>query len=328
VEQRALDAAFEHLEECYAMAPEWVTPEDWAIERQILATCFATYLWHYQDDPTETLATEHAFRMPLFNPRTGMQVPESRAVREGTIDRVVRWRGKVGHHEYKSTSSSIDDGGKYWEAVRHNDQVSMYALAFRDGGEDFTESLGITDEDEVGPTLYDVWHKPKSRPKMLTQKETAELLESGEYYGDEYTVELAADRMSAAVDGVGTLAKPGKAEGSVAIRETPAMFGSRLMAEIMAEPDTYFRRRPVVRTAKELDEFERELYNIYLSMRNMLRDETFYSDKTQCRATWTCEMVPVCHGPVAVDDVCDGETTPAGFHRVPTEITVGGKAIS
>jgi hypothetical protein len=333
----AMDAAIEHLNERYADRPDWIEEEKWATERQILATCFAAYHWYYSDDPVETLTTEQSFDLPLHEPKTGMPLPRSKVCRHGTIDGVIRYQGYVGRQEYKSTTRSIEDGSDYWDRVRLDDQVSMYDLAFADMPADVRAEWGVRDDDVFGHTLYDVWHKPTIKPTKLTQKDTVAFIEDESYYGDSYEVQIEWDEEQAdqykytpparvLVDGEEAAFELGK--NGWTLRETVTMFGSRLMADIAERPEFYFRRRIVVRTMEERTRFRTELYNIYRAISLFEQTGCWYQNGSQCRATFPCEMIPICHGPTHADAVCDGETTPTGFQRSTTTITVGGQEIN
>lgn len=325
-------AVYEHLNERYVDIPDWADPGDWEIERQTLAVSFAVYLWYYEDDPVETLAVEQGFTLPLYEPRTGMPLPKSSVIRHGTIDAVIRYAGGVGRHEFKSTSRAIDDGSDYWEKVDTDTQISMYDLAFADLPESTLREWGVGEDEPIGHTLYDVWRKPSIKPAMLSQKDSLLLVDTGEYYGDGYEVARVAEEdgtiSEVYVDGESVEMKPGKKAGTFSVRETPDMFASRLMADMMERPEYYFKRRPVVRTGVERQKFRQELYRLYKAIRMFRDEECWYPNWTQCRATFPCEMIPICHGHTDVEDVCDGESEPEGFQRSLTAVTVGGETIN
>lgn len=319
----AWDAVVAHLNERYEQVPPTVDPEDWAVERQTLLVSFMGYLWYYEDDPLEFLSSEVRFDLPLYTPKRGMPLPKSQALRVGMIDTVIRWRGMVGNREMKSTSRSIDPSGDYWERAQKDTQVSMYALAFRDMRREGLEQYGISgveDDERVGNTLYDVWRRPTMKPKMLTQKDTAALLETGKYLDVDFKV-LVRKETDIDIDGHPATIEFGKS-GKPAIRETPEMFGVRLLADIYERPEYYFQRKEIARTDRDLNRFSVELFNIYQAMRMFDQTGCWYENEQQCRATFPCEYIPVCYGPGA-DAVCDGETTPQGFQRKFTDVTIG-----
>ena len=326
----ALDAAIEHLNAQYETVPSWKTEEEWEIERQILITSFVGYLWYWEDDMPEPVAQEVPFDLPLHEPLTGMPVPTERVIRRGKIDEIVRWQGCLGNLERKSTSRGIGPDSDYWERSRKDTQVSMYALAFADMREHGLAEYGIEVQpgERVGNTIYDVWHKPTIKPKKLSQKDTATLIETGEYCGQPFEVEEVADQVQGVlvytVNGQRVEADLGKS-GKPAIQETPGMFAARLLADIQERPEFYFARREIVRTDAELARFRGELFNIYQAMKAYSENGCWFENESQCRATFSCAYIPICYGPGA-DAVCDGETTPPGFTRI-FDVTVEGKEI-
>ena len=326
-EATSFDAAVEHLNERYEQVPSTITPEDWETERQILLISFIGYRWYWQDDPIEVLASELPFELPLHAPRTGLPLPLSDVKRVGKIDHLIRWNGMVGPLERKSTARSIDPSGDYWEKSEKDTQVSIYDLSLQDMAQHGLENFGIygvQDDDRFGNTLYDVWHKPTIKPTKLSQKDTAELLETGKYRGVEFEIETEQDEDGRytrfVVDGyeaelyAGKDTKTGK-PGKPFIRETPTMFGARLLADIYERPEHYFQRREIARNDKQRQKFRVDLFNIYQAIRQFEKTDCWYENEQQCRATFPCQFIPICYGPGA-DEVTDGETTPAGFRRI------------
>ena len=330
-EDRAMEAAVDHLNERYAQVPATVTPTEWALEREKLLVSFMGYLWYWQDDPIEVLHSELAFDLPVHHPKTGLPLPTSQAIRVGKIDHVALWQGMIGNVERKSTTRSIDAGSDYWDKAKKDTQVSMYALGFRDMAAagllpDAVTSHADYDPGRVGNTLYDVWHKPTIKPAKLTQKDTAAFIESGEYRGAEFTVKVEGeDPPVVTVDGEEVEVEQGKK--GFAIRESVSMYGARLLDDIYERPEFYYARREIARTDKDLEHFRKEVYNIYQAQRTFANTGHWYENEQQCRATFPCAYIPICYGPGA-DAVCDGETTPDSFKRIFTDLTVGGEEVN
>lgn len=316
------------LDHSYAETPIGIEPFAWETERAILAYSMAGCLWYYaeQDAALETLGTEVKFDLPLRNPATGRALPNVTVV--GKIDKLVRRAIGPMNVEYKSTSKPIDSGSLYWARMNRNTQVSLYALAARQMQ---AAGLlpGLTAEDPLfAGTLYDVWHKPAIRPKLLTQSETKAFIQSGEYCGQTYTVHTSTSLPDVAVlvDETGAEVKMGAkpaptkknpdSETPFAIRETPDMFGARLLADIYENPTNHFARREIARTDAELKEFESTLYAIYQAMRLQDKNGYWWQDESQCDATFRCPYLPICDNNLAV---YDGTTTPSGFRRIFTE---------
>jgi hypothetical protein len=338
--ETALSAAVDHLNLFYADTPMPSTKavEEWEIERQVLTTSFIGYLWYWQSDPIESIESELAFDLPLHAPRTGLPLLTSDVLRVGKIDHVVSWHGMIGNMERKSTSRSIDADSDYWDKAKKDTQVSMYALAFNDMAQAGMLPESVTahpdyDKARLGNTLYDVWHKPTIKPSKLTQADTAKILEqawnSGEatYYDTSFDVKLDdfdenQKPHTILIDGQQAEVEFGKS-GKPAIRETPAMYAARLLADIQERPEFYFQRREIARTDQEIRRFRVELFNIYQAQRMYDTTGCWFENEQQCRATFPCQYIPVCYGPGA-DSVCDGETTPPGFKRIFTDVTVDG----
>ena len=102
--------------------------------------------------------------------------------------------------------------------------------------------------------------------------------------------------------------EPGKKEGTFAIKETPEMYGARLLADIGERPEFYFRCVEISRTDKEMRSFEWELLNIYRTMQNMIKTNNWYGNEHQCQATFTCDYMPFCYNNIelSVDEIPDG----------------------
>jgi len=317
----ALEVAVQHLNNAYEVVPPSIEPEDWARERQILLMSFLAYLWYYQDDEIEYLHQEYSFELPVYTARTGLPLPVREVVRRGKIDHFVRWDGMVGPIERKSTTRNIEPGSDYWNRSKKDTQVSMYAAALRDSDSpEFRAKYGIAEDERLGNTLYDVWRRPGIKPKMLSQKDTATLLEMDEpsYYDQEFRIRVDEDDPKfILVDDARAEVEIGKS-GKPALRETIEMFGARLLHDMMETPEKFFQRKEIARTDKDLKRFRQELYNIYQSQRLMDKTGCWYENEQQCRATFPCPFIPICYGPGA-DAVCDGETTPDGFKRIFTD---------
>lgn len=445
--ESGLGAVVEELNRRYNNVPVTKTAVEWAVEKEILLQSFIGYLWYWQNDPVEVMASEVKFDLPVYVPGINRPLLLAEVKRVGKIDEVAKWQGAIVAVERKSTSRTIDPSSDYWDKAKKDTQVSMYAAAFRDMQESGTlpdsikaylygndeqrtegqilhaespvcsgskqglpkesatsgapvdilcdkervyampgktkavltvpsprsdgeaisdrefkgqsesgDDLGRNPEmrDSVrqlplvparrgesasavrfGNCLYDVWKKPTIKPAMLTQKDTAEFLENGQYQGTSFKTrvwrDIPADGHDLSyiqrveIDGQITEVEPGKK--GFAIRETPAMYGARLLADIMARPDFYYQRKEIVRTEKELAEFQNQVYNVYQAMKHAEKTGGWWENESQCRATFTCPNVSICYGPGA-DAVCDGKTTPDKFKRIFVDLTINNQEIS
>jgi len=336
-----LERVTDWLNHAYATVPESIDPVAWAVERVTLAYSVAGWLWYY-GERGETVATEIPFDLPLRNPATGRALPHVRRV--GKIDRLERVDGRVLNGEYKSTSSAIDSGSPYWDRLNIDSQISTYASAVRE-----LQASGALEAYDIGPddpvisgTLYNVWHKPGIRPKKLTQGETKKFIEPGDdcgkYFGEEFEAKVGPDDpdhpelgVMVLVDGEPAEVFPGAIPKETkknpnpatpfAIRETPDMFGARLLKSIYEEPEKHFAEREIARTDDELRDFDWQMYHMYQSMRAMNKAEHWWLNEHQCDAmgTFRCPYTSICHNR-QLENVCDGKTTPPGFRRIFNDV--------
>jgi hypothetical protein len=332
---QGLNAVIAHLDERYDKVPSWSDPISWDLERQILLTSFIAYLWYYSEDTMTYLSQEIGFQLPVFVPEVGMNLPLSEAVRVGKIDHLINWEGMVGVLERKSTTRNIDPSGDYWERSTKDTQVSMYALAIQDLADRGELPLDGVEYERLGNTLYDVWKRPQTKPKKLSQKDTASFIESGEYCGQKFDIGTAT-RVDGEppettevpvvwVDGVEAEVEVGKKAN--AIKETVSMYAARLMQDIVEEPAKFFQRKEIVRSKKELDKFRSEVYNLFSAQKLFERTGCWYENENQCRATFPCQYIPICYG-AGAESVCDGKTTPPGFKRIFVDLTKEGQQVT
>lgn len=334
-------AAISYIDARYHEIPSWKDAHDWALEKQVLVTCLIAYYWYWQNDPVEFLASEVPFNLPLHEPRTGMPLSMKLVQRVGKIDHIVKWHDSICSLERKSTSKTIGPDSGYWEKGKKDTQVSMYALAFQDmvsmwPKQDcpFPTSVVAAGHERFGNTLYDVWKKPTIKPCMLTQAETKAFIETGVYQEQTFDVVNKEplhdgkypdpEQKFIAVGEELSVVEMGKK--GFAIRETVEMFAARLLQDIYARPDHYFARREIARTAEEIREFRGELFAIYQAMSAFNKGGFWFSNESQCRATFPCSYIPICYGPGA-SAVCDGKTTPASFKRIFVDLTVKGQPL-
>lgn len=309
--------------EVYETVPDWADPTAWAVEREIVANGLAAYYWVYgepEDSEYETIAVEQKFDLPLTNPDTGRPTPNFRRV--GKIDRIIRHKsiGRLLIQENKSTSKPIDSGSTYWDRLRKDTQSKFYITAARDlqaltGGKRILP-LGSA---PLSGLLHDVFHKPAIRPKKLTMADSKKFVETGEYCGQMFEVETEYpinDNQGMGhvhVNGTEAEIEPGKKEGTFAIRETPGMYGARLLQDMTTRPEYYFARREVPFTDAELLEFRHQVWALQRNMAEMERTGHWFENEQQCEATFRCQYTPICYNNLAC---CDGETVPPGFRRL------------
>lgn len=323
-ERTPLDAVVAHLNETYQNIPQTVDPTDWAVEREMLLALFVGYLEVWKNEPVEITETEFHFKHKLDNSSwekladhsigggpgsqwVGNYTPNAVEI-EGTIDALGIYKGQRVVVERKTTSSNLDDY-EYWAKLAVNDQVSMYALWHRE-----TQGAQL-------PTLYDVVRKPTIGPAPLTQAETAAFVETGEYCGQVFDVArpmAPAGVIAYQVNGVGAEITEGKRGFS--IRETPAMFGARLLNDCLTRPEHYYQRRVIPRLDKDLVRFKERIVKIAKAVNAYDKGNLWWENWRACKNPFPCPYISICHNEGSGVYLESG-TTPNGF----TRLTIGGK---
>lgn len=305
-----MDAVIRYLNKVYEVVPLSKTRAEWLTERAILLYSLCGYNWQYVDDDYEIVAEEIQFRLPILNPATGRALPN--VVLQGRIDKIVRSPNIIYYiDEHKSTSKSIDSDSTFWSHLTLDTQTKLYPYAaqrLQRAGD--LEQYGIKSTDPlIRGVRYDAWHKPGISPKKLTQADSKKFVETGEYLGEKFEVKnLGGDSEHPefgeciTVNGEIVEVTPGAKEGAFAVRETPEMFGTRLLADIVERPEFYFARRDISRTDAELKAFEWDIYNIYKTIKFMDKNNRWWTNEQQCEATFRCSYVPICYNNIKVDD--------------------------
>ena len=271
------------------------------VERIKLLYSLIGYRWYYADTLEPTISREQYFKLPLFNPSTGHPVPNVTIV--GKIDKLVI-SGCVSVKEHKSTSKSIDTDSTYWTHLNMDTQTSMYVYAARQlqiRGD--LEKYGIKSTDPlISNILYDVYHKPTISPKKLTQGDSKKFVADGMYCGHKFNVVLGDGAYyDYRVNGIPAEAESGKKQGTFTIRETPEMYGARLLQDITERPEFYFRCKPLVRTDQEIRNLEYELYDIAKDMMSKIRANRWWHNERQCEATFKCPYTETCYNHIEID---------------------------
>jgi hypothetical protein len=282
-----MDAVIRELNQTYSERPLSKTPEEWEVERIILLYSLIGYQWYYSaaDNAGEGYkidSLEQKFELPLLSPVSGRKL---QANLRGKIDRIFSAGENRFVHEYKSTSKAIDPDSTYWNHLTLDTQTRLYTYAARQLG------LGLCG------VLYDVWHKPQISPKKLTQAESKKFVADGEYMGEKFVLKTwpsdAGNQIS--VNNIMLEIEPGAKEGTFAIRETPEMFGARLLQDITTLPEYYFARKEITHHEEDIKAFEWELFNIYTSIRMMNNKDVWWRNEAACEATYRCSYIDWCY---------------------------------
>jgi hypothetical protein len=321
-----LIAAVEYLNERYAECPTHKDLKDWRLEHTVLITCLAAYIWFWTNDPIEVLAVELPFDLPLHMPKSGLPLPTAEVVRTGKIDALVQRGGKIGVLERKTTSRSIDPDSDFWDRWRKDTQISNYCLALRDMKAAGLLPKNIPLDLPWAGVIVDIFRKPTIGPKMLTQGDTKAFIESGDYMGEKFTVEVTGESPLVRVDGEMGELEMGKK--GFAIRETLKMFSARLLLDIQQTPEKYFARREIARTDQELNKFRKDLFVTYQSMKMHDTHDLWVENESACDAPYRCAYKSICYG-AGSEAACDRQApVPAGFKRLAyVDLTVNGQAV-
>lgn len=293
-----LGEAVEAVRLNYSDVPEWAMQQpdgltDWMTECEKVTRLVCGHAWRWGTDPMEVVQTEQVFDLPLRNPETGATTPVFRLA--GKLDKIVRLAdGRLAVQEYKTCSEDLSQDGDYWRHLRIDQQISLYMLAARELGFD------------VQTVIFDVSRKPSISPKKLSQQDTTSFLSSKTYFGEEFDLRMdgevyTVNGQQVEIDASGK--KP-------VIRETPAMYGARLNADIAERPTWYFARREIPRLEMDLEEFAGEVWHYQKLLREMQLNHRWPRNSQACFNPYRCPWFDLC-GSGWKDD----GRVPSGFRR-------------
>jgi hypothetical protein len=191
-----------------------------------LRRLFAAYAWYWEGQPLRVVEPEWTFSAQLASGR----------VMGGQVDAIVELEDlRRGVLERKTSGENVEAESDYWRRLRMDPQVGIYALAC-------TQRFGSL----PSFILYDVVRKPTIQPKSLSQKEV-----------DRMRKEIAACG-AAVYFAEGFLAEELELPLSEK-RESVALYGARLTADIGDRPGYYFGRREVARQEQDYATLRSEL---------------------------------------------------------------------
>jgi len=305
-----MDRVARYLSHAYAVVPDNKTRDDWETERVTLLYSLSGHRWLYaaEEDRWEVIGSEIKVVIPVINPDTGRKMPKIVFVIK--VDRLVRNKinGLIYVWERKSTSHSITSA-EYWSGLAQGDQVSGYIYGAR-----FAQVNGLLKPYGVLPTeppvagaWCDVWHKPDIQPKKVSKADLKTLAETGEYCGTH--VQYPASVHPAVI--------------GESIVESAEMYGARLLGDIAERPEHYFAQREVSRTDKELEQFQRRLFNIGKQIRHVEKNDLWVCNLQSCENKFKCEFMDLCRSGVQVSP----EAVPIGYrkrHPQAEEVQIDG----
>jgi hypothetical protein len=94
------------------------------------------------------------------------------------------------------------------------------------------------------------------------------------------------------------------------------MFGARIFQDMAERPAFYFAQKEIARTDQDLEKFQWQLYDIYQTARNMDKHDAWFTNESQCEATFKCPYCPICYSGCQVGE----GIVPTGF-RVKGQTT-------
>jgi len=237
--------------------PEGADKTEWEVERFTVATLLLGYAWRWSESQVEVLDSELVFSGRIINPETGAATPVFNV--SGKIDKIVRLAdGRLAVMEHKTSSEDISPQSDYWLRLRMDQQVSLEMLGAKMSGWD------------VVTCVYDVVRKPAINPRKLSKADVAVLRDSGKYYGIDVVVPADLER------------------------ETPQMFGARLLDDCTQRPDFYFARNEVPRASHDLREFEQELWDTQRTIHEARKNERWYRNTQACLRPGKCPFFELC----------------------------------
>lgn len=209
---KAHDEAFKHGDDAFA----YQVFKDGApseLWEEKLRRLFAAYRWYWKDQPLTVTESEETFALTFAG-------NEYRGQLDGRLRASDERKGLL---ERKTTADGVDAESDYWRKLRMDTQIGIYSLA----AQELPDFI-----------LYDVVRKPTIGGKKISKADIKRLTNEHEklgaatYYGESFTSAQLANALE---------------EG----RESVAMYGARLTADIGDRPDYYFARREVSRTAED-----------------------------------------------------------------------------
>lgn len=229
------------------------------------------------DNGHDVEGVEEVFYAPFTNPSTGAE-SKSFAL-GGKLD--VRLRD--GFMEHKTTSDDIGLGSIYWRVLTLDSQVSTYYAG--------AQALGT----EPRRCIYDVVRKPRLQPKQVPLLDDC---------GQKFVLDADGNRVKT---------KDGKkwretADTALGYRlvtrdETPEEYETRLLEDVMANPDSYYQRGEVVRLEDELREAAQDAWDVGQQMLEARRAGRAPRNVQSCRRyNGTCTFFDHCSGVADITD--------------------------
>lgn len=268
----ALEKAAKTIMRQYEHTPSWADNFKWKTEQEICLCLFYGYVWRWQDDDVEIVATEQAFSLPIVNPDTGRT--SRNYTFAGKLDKIILWQAANAVMEHKTTDASLDPDSDYWSRLRIDTQISGYYLAANELGYD------------VRTVVYDVIRKPGIRP--------LESVPCTDEHNRRIIIDSNGQRMFKASGEPYLSADPKKGRFAQSRPETIQEFGDRLIKDIRERPDFYYARREIPRLGCDIHDFRRELWSIQQSMKAEENNGWHFRNSDACLKPYPCPYREPC----------------------------------
>lgn len=238
----------------YENRPHYIDEWDWEIERETLLRLICAYEWRWHGHNLEYLAVEQSFELPLLNPQSGKPTPSFNL--GGKIDGIVKMDdGRIAVKETKFLSEDIGGDAALWRRMKMDQQVSLYILAAR--------RLGF----DCDTVLYDVIRKPSIKPEAVPVRDKL---------GVKIVLDAAGNRVTTAQGKFRQTADKELGYVLQTRRMTAEEWGDKLTEDIAKRPDFYFTRQEIPRLSHDLSEFEYEVWDVQLAVRDAQRNDRHY----------------------------------------------------
>lgn len=220
-----------------------------------LRRLFAAYGWYWRDQALAVVEAESTFRVVVNG-----------VTYEGQRDVVLRADdGRTGVVERKTTGDSVEAESSYWDRLRLDVQVGLYA--------------SVTSP-PPSFILYDVVRKPTIQPKGISAKDAArmrgELARTGSAtYFERFDTEVIERALELGA-------------------ETVELYGARLTADIGDRPNYYFARREVTRTDGDYRALLDDLDAQVEVLEHARRTGRMHRNPDACNAFGLCDFFALC----------------------------------
>ncbi|HUW48062.1 MAG TPA: PD-(D/E)XK nuclease family protein [Patescibacteria group bacterium] len=311
-----MDSVTRYVNHMYAKSPSDMTHDELEVERIKVLYSFVGYRWYFSEQRFDTVSSEIWFDNQIVDPSTRRFLRGFNVV--GKVDHLLRdlSTGLLYIGERKSTRQSLDNSS-YWNRLQLDVQVTTYLYELRISqmlGK--LRKFGISENDPmIHGIWYDVWHVPTTDPKLLTQADTKEFLSTHTYFGEDFEVVQTTDSTGDAKVVVNDSTAPVTAgKKGFAIRETPEMYGARLMNDISQQPQFYFEQREIPRSDSQLIEYEDMLCKIAKGVNLFNKNDLWTPNCRSCESPFYCEFRNLCMNNVRVGP---SDAVPMGYRKKP-----------